>query len=67
MNLAYAEMYLWLANVFRRFGSKEVRFDDDEGVIELFETTKEDVEIWADRFNPVVRPGSQAVRIRVLE
>jgi hypothetical protein len=29
MNLAYAEMYLWLSGVFRRFGSKEVRFEGD--------------------------------------
>jgi len=38
MNLAHAEMYLWLSNVFRRFGSKGVRFASDEGILELVDT-----------------------------
>jgi cytochrome P450 len=66
MNLAYAEMYLWLAAVFRRFGSKEVRFESDEGVLELVDTDLSDVEIVADRFVPIVKPDSKGVRVRVL-
>lgn len=66
MNLAYAEMYLWLAAVYRRFGSKEVRFESDEGVLELVDTDLSDVEMVADRFSPIVKPESKGVRIRVL-
>jgi cytochrome P450 len=66
MHLAYAEIYLWLSGVFRRFGSKEVRFEDDEGVIELVDTVVEDVELAADCFIPVAKKGSKGVRIRVL-
>lgn len=67
INLAYAEMYLWLAGVFRRYGSPECRFEGDEGVLELVGTEREDVEVCADRVIPVTRPGSQIVRFRVLE
>lgn len=67
INLAYAEMYLWLAGVFRRYGSPDVRFKTDEGVLELFETDRSDIDMWADRFIPVVKPGSQKVRFRVLK
>jgi cytochrome P450 len=55
MNLANAEMYLWLSGVFRRFGSKEVRFEGDKGVFELVGTTIEDVEIAADCFASNIR------------
>jgi hypothetical protein len=50
MHLAYAEQYLWLSGVFRRFGSKEVHFEEDEGVLELFETDASDVDMAADAF-----------------
>lgn len=76
MNLAYAEIYLGLAALFRRFGSAGegegeknggggVRFDTDEGVLELFETGLEDVEIYSDSFIPLPKPGSKGVRIKV--
>lgn len=66
MHLGQAEICLWLSGVFRRFGSKEVRFESDEGILELVDTTIEDVEIWADRFIPAVKPGSLGVQFRVL-
>jgi cytochrome P450 len=66
MNLAYVEMYLWLAAVFGRFGSKEVRFESDEGVLELVDTDLSDVEIVGDRFVPIIKPESKGVRVRVL-
>lgn len=66
MSLAYAEMYLWLSSIFRRFGSQEVRFEDDEGVFELVDTEIDDVEIASDCFVPVAKKGSEGVRIRVL-
>ena len=66
MNLAYAEMYLWLAAVFRRIGSKAVRFESDEGVLQLVDTDLSNVEIVADRFVPIVKSESKGVRIRIL-
>lgn len=70
INLAYAEVYLGLAALFRRFGSAGVdgvRFDEDEGVLELFETGLEDVEIYSDSFIPLPKRGSKGVRIKVKE
>ncbi|PMD41073.1 cytochrome P450 [Hyaloscypha variabilis F] len=67
INLAYAEMYLWLAGIFRRYGSPEVRFESDLGAFELFDTDISDVEMWADRFIPVTKPASKRLRIRVIE
>jgi len=66
MNLAWAEMHLWVSSVFRRFGSQVIRFEGDEGVLELVETDLEDVRIVADRFVPIVKEGSNGVRVRVL-
>ena len=41
--------------VFRRFGSEEVHFEEDKGVLELFETDAADVDMAADAFTPLVR------------
>lgn len=68
INLAHAEIYLGLAALFRQFGSageKGVRFDSDEGVLELFETSLEDVEIYSDSFIPFPKWGSKGIRIKV--
>ena len=68
INLAYAEIYLCLAAIFRRFGSggkDGVREEGDEGVLELFETGLKDVETAADFFVPVPVKGSQGIRIKV--
>lgn len=52
-NLAYAEMYLMLATVFRRFN------------FELFETTRADVDIAHDFFEPSVRLDSKGIQVKV--
>lgn len=68
INLAYAEIYLCLAAIFRRFGSggeDGVRGEDDEGVLELFETSLKDVETAADFFLPVPIEESQGIRLKV--
>lgn len=68
INLAYAEVYLGLAALFRRFGSAGedgVRSHGDEGVLELFETGLDDVEIHSDSFIPIAKWGSKGVRIKV--
>lgn len=53
MNLAYAEMYMGLATVLRRFD------------LELFETTRADVDLAHDFFNPSVRLDSKGIRAMV--
>lgn len=65
INLAYAELYLALARIFRAYGSKEVRTEGDAGYLELFETTIDDVELAKDLFIPVARSDSKGVRITV--
>ncbi len=68
INLAYAEIYLCLAAIFRRFGSggkDGVREEGDEGVLELFETGVKDVETAADFFVPVPAKESEGIRIKV--
>jgi cytochrome P450 len=66
MYLAFAEMYLCLSGIWRRWGSKEVRFDDDLGILELYQTTMKDVIIQGDNFLPLVEKGSKGIRVRVL-
>ena len=65
INLAYAEMYIALAGIFRRWGSADYREDGDEGVLELWETEIGDVEIARDGFVPMARDGSKGIRIKV--
>lgn len=52
-SLAYAELYLSLAAVVRRFRSK------------LFETDAEDVEGFCDAVMPLPKVESKGVRVRV--
>lgn len=53
MQLAYAELFVGLANIFRRFE------------LELFETERDAVDLYMDRFVPRPKPGTQGVRVRV--
>jgi len=65
MPLAWAELYLCLSGIFRRFGSPDARGKDDEGVLELFETDVTDVEIKGDLFFPLVKEDSKGIRVKV--
>jgi cytochrome P450 len=51
LNLAYAEIYLTLANVFSQFN------------LELYETTRDDIDVVHDFFNPSPRLDSKGVRV----
>lgn len=64
MNLAWAELYLCTAGVFRRFGSSEAREKGDLACMELYGTTADDVELASDRFFPVAKEASKGVRVR---
>jgi cytochrome P450 len=63
-DLAYAELYLCLSNIWRRWGSTSYRDEEDIGVFELYETGLRDVEIEADYFLPIQQPGSKGIRVR---
>lgn len=52
-SLAYAEMYVTVATVFRRFD------------MELFDTTYEDVEVAHEFHIPQVKYGSKGVQVLV--
>jgi cytochrome P450 len=61
INLAYAEIYLCLSALFRRYGGPEST--GPEGRLELFETIRDDVEMIADKFIPFVKEGSKGIRV----
>ena len=53
ISLAYAELYISLATIFRRFR------------LELYETTRRDVDAKVDYFIPKPESGGQGVRVLV--
>lgn len=66
INLAYAELYVTLAIIFRSYGSPEVRMEGDKGYLELYDTEwHRDLEIVGDGVTPLNRPESKGVRIYV--
>ncbi|KAI1772344.1 cytochrome P450 [Hypoxylon cercidicola] len=65
MNLAYGELHLTLAYIWRVWASREARGPDDVGVLELFETGPRDVEMGADYFIPTPQRGSMGIRVKV--
>ena len=78
MQLAYAELYLVLAGVWRRFGSTNLEqdltpqehakngiatgLDCPSGRFELFETGKRDVDMEYDLFVPYGKKDSKGIR-----
>ncbi|KAK1478824.1 hypothetical protein CTAM01_14922 [Colletotrichum tamarilloi] len=67
INLAYAELYLTLAALFRVYGSEEVQGKDDVGTLKLFETTAADLVITSDTVVPVMPEDSKGLRVTVHE
>ena len=61
MIMAYAEMYLCLAGLFRRYGGAGEK--GTSGELQLHETTKEDVEYQHDLFVPFPKTGTNGVRV----
>lgn len=64
MNLALAEIFLTLTAMFRRYGTREVRFAGDVGYLELDGTTSADMEIVGDGVTPIHR-STRGLWIRV--
>lgn len=67
INLAYAELFLTVAKIFRIYGSVDYQHPTDVGVLQLFETEYRDVECVADMFIPKMWKGTKGVRIRVVD
>ena len=65
INLAYAELYISLAEIFRRFGSVDVRKEWDEGFLELYETDASDTVLARDGFVPLPKATSKGIRVKV--
>jgi hypothetical protein len=61
INLAWAELYIGIGTMFRRFGSPEARGSSDAGCMELFDTDMSDVVMVADGLFPLVKAGSKGV------
>jgi cytochrome P450 len=51
INLAWAEMYLMLSTMFRRYE------------MELYETDVDSVKIYAEYFLPAVKPGKEGIKV----
>ena len=67
MQLAYAELYLVLAGVWRRFGGMAIPAGEQgcesaAGRFELFETDSRDVEMEFDLFVPYGKRDSKGIR-----
>jgi cytochrome P450 len=68
IHLAYAELYLTAAAIWRLWGSGGeggIRGSDDLGVLTLFETGVRDIEIESDYFAPMPQKGSKGIRVQV--
>lgn len=71
INLAYAELYLGLAAIWRLWGScdesgtRKAWGSDDVGAMSLWQTDRTDVEIESDLFLPAPRKGSKGIRVKV--
>lgn len=66
INLAYAELSLAIARIFRNYGSVGCRHAQDKGVLVPFETTYRDVECVAAMILPKMWSGTKGVRMRVM-
>lgn len=65
MNLAWAELYMCTAAIFRRFGSKNTTEKGDFGELQLFDTDRSDVELAIDSFFPEPKKDTKGVRVSV--
>jgi hypothetical protein len=63
--LAYSELYLIVAGIFRKFDLYDGTRKQTYPTLELFETGREDVDIVADFVSPFTRKESLGVRVRV--
>ena len=65
INLAYAELYLALSTIFRRFDRYDGTGTQQVPTMELYETSRADVAMVRDRVAPFVKTGSLGVRVKL--
>ena len=66
INLAYAELYIVLTGIFRKYDLYDSTIEQKTPTLALFETTKErDVDIEQDYLVPLSRKESQGIRVIV--
>jgi hypothetical protein len=65
MNLAYSELYMLLVGIFRKYDLYDGTGKQAGPTLELYKTTREDVDMAADSLTPVLKEGSLGVRVIV--
>ena len=65
INLAYSELYLILAGIFRKYDLFDGSGKQTSPALELFETHRDDVDIKYDLLIPFPKKGSLGVRLKV--
>lgn len=65
MNLAYAELYIVIAGIFRKYDLYDATGRQRGPTLELFESTREDVDMVSDFAVPFIRDGRKGVRVVV--
>ena len=63
INLAYAELYIVLAGIFRKYDMHHSAIEQKTPTLALFETTREeDVDIEYDYLIPFPKSGNRGIR-----
>jgi hypothetical protein len=65
MNLAYAELYIVIAGIFRKYDGYDGTGRQKGPTLELWESTREDVDMASDFAVPFIRAGRKGVRVLV--
>jgi hypothetical protein len=65
MNLAYAELYIVIAGIFRKYDRYDGTGRQKGPTLELWESTREDVDMVCDFAVPFIRAGRKGVRVLV--
>lgn len=65
INLAFQELYLIVAGIFRKYELYDGTGMQKGPTLELYETTEADVDLYADYITPGSRPGSKGVRLTI--
>jgi hypothetical protein len=63
MNLAFQELYLIVAGIFRKYELYDGTGTQKGPTLQLYETTEADVDLYADYITPGSRPGSKGLRL----
>jgi hypothetical protein len=65
MNLAYSELYIVTAGIFRKYDAYDGTGRQKGPTLELYESTREDVDMASDFAVPFIKPGRKGVRVIV--